>query len=135
MKDLNQTFFYAYLEVFPNKAVYTDSFPEEMRASEIDEDGYVEWKLLNGTLTESDYDKIERSYKVLFPKTFISWHKSFFFLDGDCSILRLPYSTPSQPLEELKRNLNCYIPEQLIPKRVYPFGDEGIVSLSFLGQH
>ena len=43
MTDLNQTFIDAYLKVFPNKTVYRDSFPEEMKASEKDNEGWIEW--------------------------------------------------------------------------------------------
>ena len=125
MTDFNQTFFEAYLRVFPNKIVYTDNFPIEMKGSEKDEEGWIEWKPIRGTLEESSYHQIEKNLGALFPQSFINWHKSFFFLDGDCSILRLPYSNPSQPLEEIKRHLNWFIPEQLIPQKIYPFGDEG----------
>src|SRR4051812_23266484 len=112
MTDPHQTFIDAYLKVFPNKTVYTDRFPEEMKASQKDDEGWIEWKPIEGTLQENDYNAIERSYSVVYPKSFINWHKSFFFLDGDCSILRLPSSSPKQPLEELIRNLNWFIPEQ-----------------------
>ena len=125
MTDLNQTFIDVYLKVFPNKTVYRESIPEEMKASEKDNEGWIEWKPIKGTLQDSDYDEIGKSYGVLFPKSFINWHKSFFFFDGDCSILRLPYSSPTEPLKELERNLNWFIPEKLIPQRIYPFGDEG----------
>lgn len=125
MTDLSQKFVEAYSSVHSLKTIYTDSFPAEMKASEIDNDGWIEWKPIKGTLQESDYRKLERKYSVLFPKSFINWHKSYYFLDADCSILRLPISSPTRPLEDLEGNLNWFIPEQLIPQNLYPFADDG----------
>jgi hypothetical protein len=84
MTNLNQAFIEAYMKVRPNKTVYSDNFPEEMKASEEDEEGWIEWKPLTGTISESAYHEIEKSYNVLFPVSFVNWHKAFFFLDGDC---------------------------------------------------
>ncbi|MBO9683457.1 MAG: SMI1/KNR4 family protein [Flavisolibacter sp.] len=125
MTDLNHKFIEAYLSVFPSKTVYTDSFPLDMKASEKDADGWIEWKPLKGTLQESDYRQLEKQFGILYPKSFIDWHKSYFFLDGDCSIIRLPSSSPTQPLKDLKQSLDWFIPKQLIPQKLYPFADEG----------
>ena len=125
MTDLNHNFFDSYFSFSSRKTVYTDSFPLEMKASEKDEDGWIEWKPLKGFLQVSDYHKLEQQFGVVFPKSFIEWHRSFFFLDGDCSIIRLPTSSPTQPLNELKKTLDWFIPEMLIPQKLYPFGDEG----------
>lgn len=96
-----------------------------MQASEVDEEGWVVWKPLPGTLSEDDYRKIEEEYNVRFPKSFVDWHKAYFFLDGDCSLLRLPVSSPTQPLEDLKQALSWHVPERLIPQGLYPFAGEG----------
>lgn len=96
-----------------------------MQASEVDEEGWVAWKPLPGTLSEDDYRKIEEEYNVRFPKSFVDWHRAYFFLDGDCSLLRLPVSSPTQPLKDLKQALSWYVPERLIPQGLYPFADEG----------
>jgi hypothetical protein len=125
MTDFNKKFLDAYLSVYSRKTVYTDSFPSEMKASEKDNEGWIEWKPIEGTLQESDYQKLERKFGVLFPKSFINWHKAYYFLDADCSIIRLPKSNPIRPLEDLEKNLDWFIPEQLIPHKLYPFADEG----------
>ncbi|MDJ1485037.1 SMI1/KNR4 family protein [Cytophagaceae bacterium YF14B1] len=125
MTDLNLWFHEAYAAVFPRHTVYSDKFPVEMKASEEDSEGWIEWKLLKGTLQASRYHQVEKQFGVLFPESFIDWHKSYYFLDGDCSIIRLPASNPSQPLEELKRSLDWYVAQQLIPQQLYPFAEEG----------
>ena len=125
MTDLNQKFLSAYLAVFPCKAVYTDSFPTEMKVSEKDQEGWIEWKPIKGTLHDSDYHELEKQFGVVFPKSFIDWHKAYYFLEADCSIIRLPASSPTRPLESLKQSLDWFIPEQLIPLKLYPFADEG----------
>ena len=106
-------------------SVYTDKIPKEMMLTSVDNDGYFEWKLLKGTLTVEDYKKVEEKFKIAFPNDFIEWHKQYFFLDGDCSIIRLPSSLPTQPLKEVIDNLDWYIAEQLIPLGLIPFANEG----------
>jgi hypothetical protein len=118
-------FFNAYLAHFGNRAVLTKNTPEEMILSEPDKDGWFSWKLIPGTLQVIDYKEVEHEFNIRFPDSFINWHKQYFFLDGDCSLLRLPKSNPEQPLQEVKRNLNWASAERLIPQKLYPFGDEG----------
>lgn len=124
MTDRIEQFFKAYWTT-GMKSVYTDKVPKEMMQSTIDKDGWYEWKLIPGTLTTDDYKKVEAKFKATFPDNFIEWHKRYFFEDGDCSIIRLPNSLPTKPLEKLIENLDWYIPKQLIPLGLIPFADEG----------
>jgi hypothetical protein len=125
MIELIDKFFSAHITAFSNKTVFTKDSPQEMMLSQEDLDGWFEWKLIKGTLLDNDYKKIEEKFKVKFPKSFIEWHKAYFFLCCDTSILRLPTSNPNLPLKEINDNLDWFIPEQLIPQKLYPFGDEG----------
>lgn len=125
MMDLSQKFLKAYSAVFGCKMVYTDDFPLQMKASEKDGEGWIEWIPIKGTLQESDYDNLEKQFDVLFPKSFIDWHRANYFLDADCSIIRLPPSNPIRPLESLKQVLDWFIAERLITQKIYPFADEG----------
>jgi hypothetical protein len=119
------SFFKAYLAYFGNKAVFTKDIPKEMVLSGPDEDGWFCWKLLSGTLQKSDYSLLERQFKVELPLSFIDWHKQYFFLDGDCSLLRLPESNPNLPLQDIINNFKWRLNETLISNKFYPFGDEG----------
>ncbi|MFI5219247.1 MAG: hypothetical protein ACHQNT_07130 [Bacteroidia bacterium] len=124
MTDINEQFFKAYWR--PGmKIVYTDSIPKEMMASPVDGDGWFEWKLLKGTLNLKDYEEIEKKFKIKLPDNFINWHRAYFFLDGDCSIIRLPESIPTRPLQDINTVLDWFIPEQLIPLGLIPFANEG----------
>jgi hypothetical protein len=125
MKELSTKFFNAYFDAFSNRTVFTDDVPKEMMLTEEDEEGWFGWKLIKGTLNEDDYQKVEKEFNVNFPKSFVEWHKEYYFLDADTSIIRLPTSNPNLPLEELRDDLNWFIAEQLIPQKLYPFGDEG----------
>lgn len=122
MTELITKFFDAYFKTFSNKTVFTDEVPQEMILTEEDDEGWFEWKLIEGTLVEEDYQKVEREFRVEFPKSFINWHSRYYFLDADISILRLPTSNPNLPLEEIKKG---FIAEQLIPQKLYPFGHDG----------
>ncbi len=124
MTDIIDNFFKAYWST-GMKSVYTEKVPKEMMQSAVDKDGWYEWKLIPGTLTINDYKEVESKFKATFPENFIQWHKRYFFADCDCSLIRLPYSLPTKPLEKLIENLDWYIPEQLIPLGIIPFADEG----------
>lgn len=124
MIDNIEQFFQAYWT--PGmKSVYTDKVTEQMMRSEIDENGWYEWELISGNLTDEDYEKVETKFNIIFPDIFIEWHKRYFFADCDCSIIRLPNSVPNMPLQGIIDNLDWHIPEQLIPIGLVPFADEG----------
>ncbi len=125
MKNLTENFFQAYFKAFSNNAIYTDGIPQEMMLSPVDEDGYFKWTLLTGTLKQEDYVKIEQKFGVKFPKSFIEWHKAYHFLDGDCSYIRLPHSSPVKPMERIIDFLDWSVAARLIEQKLYPFGDEG----------
>lgn len=124
MIDIIEQFFQAY-NLNKMKTVYSDKVPKEMMHSEINENGWYEWKLIPGTLTIEDYNEVETKFNTKFPDIFIEWHRRYFFADGDCSIVRLPSSFPTRPLEEIINNLDWAIPEELIPLGLVPFADEG----------
>jgi hypothetical protein len=105
------------------KIVSMDSQPKEMLVGPVDQDGWIEWKLIKGNLTVEDYRGVERQFNVHFPESFISWHKSYFFLDCDCSFIRLPISSPVTPLLEIRENLDWN--RELIKQGLIPFGREG----------
>ena len=123
--EIIHKFFNAYLTAFSNKTVFTNDTPQEMMLSPKDQEGWFEWKLIKGTLLEKHYKKVEEDFKIDLPKSFVKWHKEYFFLGADTSILRLPTSNPNLPLKEVRQNLDWFIAEQLIPQKLYPFGDEG----------
>ena len=125
MTDLIQKFFDAYLSAFSNMTVFTKDSPQEMMLSPKNKAGWFEWKLTKGTFVDKNYQKLEHEFGIKLPKSFVQWHKEYFFLDGDTSILRLPKSNPNLPLEGLKDNLSFFLAKKLIAEKLYPFGDEG----------
>ena len=119
MNELIERFFRAYWH--PDSwTVYTDTVPAEMMDSEVNESGWFVWKLLPGSLTPDDYRAVEQEFGITYPRSFIEWHRAYYFFDGDCSLLRLPSSNPNEPLQQLRYNLEAYAPEGTIP-----FADEG----------
>ncbi|WKN45577.1 SMI1/KNR4 family protein [Tunicatimonas pelagia] len=123
-KDVIENFFKAYWK--PGMyTVCTDKVPKEMMRSEINESGWFEWGLIKGNLTVKDYQKVEKDLNIQYPPSFIEWHRAYFFLDGDCSLVRLPESNPNELLHDLRSVDDLSASEQLIPMKIYPFADEG----------
>lgn len=125
MTDIIHNFFIAYLRAFSNKTVFTESTPNEMMLSETNKNGWFQWKLIPGIFKVENYKEIETEFQIQLPQSFINWHKEYFFLSCNCSILNLPHSNPNLPLQEIRQNLSWFIPQQIIPEKLYPFGSEG----------
>lgn len=107
------------------KTVFIEQTPKDMMASSVDNEGWYNWKPINGKFNIIDYEHIEKKFKIKFPESFIEWHKQYFFLDCDCSLVRLPHSSPTEPLQEIIDNLDNDFAESLIAVKIYPFGQEG----------
>lgn len=118
-------FFNAYLAAFPPRTVYTANVPAAMMAAPVDQEGWFSWQLLPGTLQAIDYKQLEKEHAVKLPRSFVDWHRAYYFLDGDCSLVRLPESNPNQPLQALRQEMNWQVAESLIAQRLYPFASEG----------
>jgi hypothetical protein len=117
--------FFKAFQSFSEATVFTEHTPIEMMKSEVDKDGWFEWKLIKGTLTVDEYRKIEKNFGVILPDNFIEWHRKYFFLDGDSSLVRFPRSNPNLPLKEIRENLDWEVAECLIAHGLVPFADNG----------
>ena len=102
------------------------NIPNEMIRSKNQVDGYtrVVWKDIEGTFKLEDYIRLSNKYGIKYPPSFIEWHKSRHFLDGDFSIVRLPKSNPNEGLTELEDSLSYDIAQDLILEKLVPFGHE-----------
>jgi hypothetical protein len=118
-------FFATYLAVFPPRTVYTPDVPASMMASEEDEEGWFTWQLVPGTLSEAQYRRLEQTYGLQLPASFIDWHRAYYFLDCDCGLLRLPVSNPALPLQALEKEVSWAVATKLIAQKLYPFASEG----------
>ena len=125
---MNKTIEYFFEQFFKHKlliAHYTEGItPKSMVDSEVDIDGYYRWKPVKGKIKDVAYEKLEQSYGLSFPKSFIQWHKRYFFFGRDCRILNLPSSSPSAPLQEIIHFLNNDVAKALIAEKLYPFGED-----------
>lgn len=79
MADSIDTFFSAYVNGTLNRSVYHNGIPKETVQSEVDKDGWFEWKIIPGTLSTEDYKKIAKRFNATLPENFIEWHKRYFF--------------------------------------------------------
>lgn len=125
MKNLIDDFFNTRYLTETLKKVYTRNTPLIMMDSEVDQDGYYRWKLIPGTLQKTDYHKLEAKYNIKFPRFFIEWHRKYFFLDGDCSFLCLPASSPNEPLKEIIDLLENDYARELSKQGLYAFSTDG----------
>ncbi|RPD46832.1 hypothetical protein DNI29_11770 [Hymenobacter sediminis] len=120
MNDITAKFFQAYWQPGMME-VYTEDVSAAMMAGPVNEDGWFEWKLAEGTLLDAEYERLAKAHGVLLPPSFIDWHKAFFFCDGDCFIARLPPSLPNEPLRHLAAELKTGEYLDLTTQGLYTF--------------
>lgn len=106
-----------------NHCVYTKKIPAEMMDSPVNESGWFIWKMIPGTFNFEFYNKTTEKFNVKLPAAFIRWHSRKFFVDCDCSLIRLPGSLPTQPLKSVIDEIKYA--EQLVSKGLIPFASEG----------
>ncbi len=122
--NIIEDFFNTFFKCNELTTVYTKDTPKEMMASPVDEEGWFTWKPIKGTWRLEDYRKVEERFNVVFPQSFIDFHKRYFFLDCDCVLVRLPYSNPNKPpLAEIIDILEDT--DYLMAINIYPFASEG----------
>ena len=103
--------------------------PPEMQVGAVDEDGWVEWRVLPSTLTEADVGALEGEFGVRFPPVFRAYLLARFQLfdqvrsrryDQQIMMSDTPAGRPLQPLREL---LEAWSP--LIDAGIAPFAQWG----------
>lgn len=103
--------------------------PLEMRAGDVDDEGWVEWQLLPSTLTSTDVTALEIEFNVAFPPLFRTYLTSRFHVFDQVRSQRYNQlifltATPShQPLKPLRELLRAWRP--LISADFVPFSQWG----------
>jgi len=101
--------------------------PLEMFDGEINNEGWVKWKILDSNLSESEIDRLENEYKIKFPTLFRAYLTTKFHLfdevgNDECSIF-LPPVPIDNPLGEIRRFIKGW--NFLIKGGFIPFGYYG----------
>jgi hypothetical protein len=103
--------------------------PPSMQVGEVNEDGWVEWRLLPSTLTEVDVAEVEREFGIVFPPLFRAYLLARFQLFDQAKSKRydqqiLMTDTPeNRPLVPLRELLSAWRP--LIDADYVPFAQWG----------
>ncbi len=122
----------SYAETAWRKGVAGDNdrcVPVEMYAGEVDEDGWVEWRVLPSTLDESDVTGLEKEFGIEFPPLFRAYLLARFHC-FDCvrsqkydQMILLMHTPSRKPLRPLRDFLRAWQP--LIDAGLLPFAEWG----------
>lgn len=125
MQDVINRYFDICFKTDDLKTVYVSNIsPQSMMDSPVNHEGWYKWKPIQGTLSYGDYNKVEQKFNVQFPKSFIEWHRKYFFLGAGGCVVTLPNSYPTQPLQAIIDNLDYSLAENLIVQKLYPFATD-----------
>lgn len=103
--------------------------PAEMQVGSVDEDGWVEWRMLPSTLVASDLQSLESQFRVQFPPVFRAYLLARFQLFDQVKSRRydqqiLMTATPARcPLQPISDTLTAWAP--LIDAGFIPYAEWG----------
>jgi len=103
--------------------------PQPMQVGEVDEEGWVEWRVLPSTLKYVDVEAIETEFGIEFPPIFRAYLISRFHLFHEVTSRRhdqqlfIPATPAVNPLGQLKALMNAWRP--LIDAEYIPIADWG----------
>ena len=132
MNESNRRFFDAYQRwLSPLATVRTASTPSDMIVRPVaDSKGWIEWKLIPCEVGLTDaFAALERRVGYRWPPSFKEWYGTFFTLDMDVSIVRLPANPSNAPLQPLEKRTVTPDPFDQAAQSLglIPFGDEAMM--------
>lgn len=108
--------------------------PKDMRDGEVDEDGWVKWKLIESKVSTEEITKIEDEFSIKLPTLFKAYLKTYHYIEinlknikvngeykGDCRYIEMPSLSTEDGLQDLYFNINSWKP--LIHAGYIPFAD------------
>ncbi|XOK60357.1 SMI1/KNR4 family protein [Paenibacillus elgii] len=111
-----------------------EKVPQEMRDGEVDEEGWVKWKLLDSTIGEDEIRAVESEYAVEFPPLFKAFLMSYHYVSlqfdnvevdgeyiGDCQFIEMPSLSSEDKLQSLEFLINAW--EPLLSAGYVPFAE------------
>jgi hypothetical protein len=103
LATLDREYFDAFRAAFePLKTVLTRSTPREMIAGEVDQEGWVEWRMLPCSQPLEDvFERYARAAGHPLPPSFRRWYSSMHTLDGDCGV------SGCRPIPAMRRASRC----------------------------
>jgi hypothetical protein len=126
MSPIDAAFFEAFARCSPLMTVQTERTPPEMivRVDE-ESEGWIEWRLIpcEGACDPVLRD-LERACRVVLPPSFRRWYGSYYTLDMDVSVVRLPENPSNDPGGPLRRLLTNPAFREVRDLGLMPFGDE-----------
>ncbi|WP_336742135.1 SMI1/KNR4 family protein [Paenibacillus sp. y28] len=127
-----------------------ENVPEDMRVGSVNEDGWVEWRFIDSTITEEEIQALERRFEVELPPLFRAFLRTYHFTElgfqnveldgeylGDCRFISMPSMSSGNRLEDLEYQIQCW--EPLLAAGYIPFAEcedqQGPVCFDTLGRN
>jgi hypothetical protein len=106
----------AYFNSFPDFLMrYVEEVvPMDMRNGEVDEEGWIDWKIVNSTITMEEIEVIEQQYEIIYPELYKQFLMAYHYVElqfknikegssykGDCAFIEMPRLLTGEGLSEV----------------------------------
>ncbi|WP_019420123.1 SMI1/KNR4 family protein [Paenibacillus sp. OSY-SE] len=109
-----------------------ENVPDDMRAGEVDEEGWVNWKLIPSTITDEEIRELEAEFSISFPPLLKALLQTYHYIDlhfnnvkeedgykGDCRFIEMPAMSSEDRLSNYRFLLQSW--EPLLAAGYVPF--------------
>ncbi len=128
---IDSAFFAAYAQwIDVPKTVRTAKTPLDMIvADDPTSAGWVEWRLLqcDRERVARALDELERDSRIRYPPSFRRWYSTYYTLDMDVSVARLPDNPSNAPGQSLRRISSDSFGAAALACGLVPFGGEAMM--------
>lgn len=111
--------------------------PMDMRNGEVDEVGWIEWKIVDSTITMEEIKVIEQQYQIKFPELYKQFLMAYHYIElqfknikqgtsykGDCAFIEMPSLGTMDGLKEVVSLIESWHPMLLAGYLPFAIGED-----------
>lgn len=112
--------------------------PMDMRNGQVDEEGWIDWKIVNSTITMEEIEVIEQQYAIKYPELYKQFLRAYHYIElqfknikegssykGDCAFIEMPRLLTGEGLSEVISLIENWNPMLLAGYLPFAVGEDG----------
>lgn len=114
-----------------------EAVPMDMRNGEVDEEGWVDWKIVDSTITMQEIEVIEQQYQITYPELYKQFLMAYHYVElqfrnikegdgykGDCAFIEMPSLATTSKLNEVVNLIENWDPMLLAGYLPFAVGED-----------
>lgn len=112
--------------------------PMDMRNGEVDEEGWIDWKIVNSTIKMEEIKVVEQQYQIKYPELYKQFLLAYHYVElqfknikegtsykGDCAFIEMPRLIKGEGLSEVVTLIEDWHPMLLAGYLPFAVGEDG----------